>query len=267
MKVLNDHLNGKYFLVGDSLTIADIVVAGFLTMFFQTLFDAGYRKAVPHVTNWFERCMGLPSFIRRLGRVEMAQKALKPFGAKAEPIKEIVKSKSDKRNYKCIVLDNKLRCILINDPEGDKSAAAINVKVGFTLDPKEVPGVAHFLEHMLFQGTKKYPDITEYSKYISDNGGYDNAFTGQTYTNFHFDCSNEAFEGALDRLAQFFICPTFSEAATEKEANAVDSEWNMSMQSDYWHFINLWLMLSNPASMACKFDCGNLESLKGEGVR
>jgi len=43
-----------------------------------------------------------------------------------------------------------MRVLLINDPEGDKSAAALDVKVGCSLDPKPLFGTAHFLEHMLF---------------------------------------------------------------------------------------------------------------------
>jgi len=82
---------------------------------------------------------------------------------------------------------------------------------------------------MLFQGTEKYPDESEYMAYIKDNGGSNNAFTTMEDTNFHFECSNEGFEGALDRLAQFFICPIFSQESTEKEVNAVDSEYNMSL--------------------------------------
>ena len=56
-----------------------------------------------------------------------------------------------------------------------------------------------------------------------------NAFTSLTNTNYHFDCSNEAFEQALDRLSQFFICPTFSEDAADREVKAVDSEFNQSL--------------------------------------
>jgi secreted Zn-dependent insulinase-like peptidase len=43
-----------------------------------------------------------------------------------------------------------MRCILISDPEADKSAASLDVKVGCSLDPKPLFGTAHFLEHMLF---------------------------------------------------------------------------------------------------------------------
>lgn len=76
---------------------------------------------------------------------------------------KIIKSKSDKRLYKLIRLDNKLQCLLISDKEADKSAASLDVKVGCALDPKPLYGTAHFLEHMLFMGTKKYPKENEYA--------------------------------------------------------------------------------------------------------
>jgi len=58
------------------------------------------------------------------------------------------------------------------------------VNVGSTLDKKPLYGTAHFLEHMLFMGSEKYPSENEYSKYISDNGGYSNAWTSNTNTNY-----------------------------------------------------------------------------------
>jgi len=94
-----------------------------------------------------------------------------------------------------------LRCLLISDPEADKSAVSMDVKVGSSLDPKTHFGTAHFLEHMLFQGTEKYPNENEYSEFIKNNGGYNNAYTSLTNTNFHLECSNEAFEESLDRIA------------------------------------------------------------------
>ena len=75
----------------------------------------------------------------------------------------IIKSKCDQRVYKHIRLANQMRCILISDAEADKSAASLDVKVGCALDPKPLYGTAHFLEHMLFMGTEKYPSENEYS--------------------------------------------------------------------------------------------------------
>ena len=93
--------------------------------------------------------------------------------------------------------------------EADKSAASLGVKCGTALDPVPLYGTAHFLEHMLFMGTSKYPDEAEYQQYISNNGGSTNAYTAFTETNYHFDISNEGFEGGIDRFSQFFISPAF----------------------------------------------------------
>ena len=114
---------------------------------------------------------------------------------------EIVKPKTDKREYRYATLDNKIRVIYIHDPQADMAACALDVEVGAALDPSPLFGTAHFLEHMLFQGTEKYPIENEYGEFISKNGGSNNAFTSLTDTNFHFSISNEAFEECLDRLA------------------------------------------------------------------
>jgi insulysin len=102
---------------------------------------------------------------------------------------------------------------------------------------------------------------------MTNNGGSNNAYTSLTDTNYHFDCSNDAFEEGLDRLAQFFICPSFSESASEREVNAVDSEFKMSLQHDGWHYFNLLQRISNKDSLLNRFNCGNLKSLSQPGMR
>ena len=76
---------------------------------------------------------------------------------------DLLVSMSDKRQYKTVVLENQLTVLLISDPEADKSACSLDVNVGCAMDPKPLYGTAHFLEHMLFMGTQKYPDEEEYS--------------------------------------------------------------------------------------------------------
>lgn len=182
---------------------------------------------------------------------------------------QIITSPSDKRLYKHITLEgNGIQCLLISDPEADKSAASLDVKVGAALDPRPLFGTAHFLEHMLFMGTDKYPSENEYSEYITNNGGMNNAYTSLTDTNYHFDCSNEGFEGALDRFAQFFIAPILNEGSTDREMEAVDSEYNQSLQSDAWRFYSLLqAAVATEGSSLNRFGCGNKGSLKQEGIR
>ena len=166
-----------------------------------------------------------------------------------------------------ITLPNKLQALLISDPEADKSAAALDVNVGCALDPAPLFGTAHFLEHMLFQGNEKYPGENDYSEYIKDHGGYSNANTWLENTNFHFEVSNEGFEGALDIFSQFFISPSFKEDSAAREVKAVDSEYNMSLQNDSWRFLAFLCHISNEGSKLHRFFCGNVETLEQEGIR
>lgn len=61
----------------------------------------------------------------------------------------------DDRSYRLLRLPNGLEALLVQDPKTDKSAAAVDVKVGHLSDPKELAGCAHFVEHMCFLGTHK----------------------------------------------------------------------------------------------------------------
>ena len=70
----------------------------------------------------------------------------------------VIKSPNDSREYQLIELDNRLRALLISDMKSDKGAASLNVQVGSSANPPERAGLAHFLEHMLFLGTEKYPE-------------------------------------------------------------------------------------------------------------
>ena len=77
---------------------------------------------------------------------------------------KLIQSKSDKNTYKYLQLKNKLKCCLVADPEADKSSICLSVGVGSALDPREYQGLAHFWEHMLFLGTKKYPVENHYGR-------------------------------------------------------------------------------------------------------
>ncbi|CAJ2659724.1 unnamed protein product [Trifolium pratense] len=81
---------------------------------------------------------------------------------------EIVKTRIDKRSYRRIVLRNSLQVLLISDPNTDECAASMSVGVGYFSDPAGLEGLMHFLEHMLFYASEKYPVEDSYSKYITE---------------------------------------------------------------------------------------------------
>mmetsp|Transcript_17014 Transcript_17014/g.36900 ORF Transcript_17014/g.36900 Transcript_17014/m.36900 type:complete len:987 (-) Transcript_17014:124-3084(-) len=174
----------------------------------------------------------------------------------------IEKGQEDYREYRPLFLENGLKALLVHDSKCDKAAAALTVKVGSMFDPPEIPGLAHFLEHMLFLGTEKYPKEEEYKEFISQNGGSSNAFTAETYTNYHFSVGPDSLNEALDRFSQFFLKPLFNESATDRELNAVDSEHSKNLQSDAWRSMQLLRDFANPKHPLNHFGTGNVETLK-----
>ncbi|KAI9477913.1 MAG: Metalloenzyme, LuxS/M16 peptidase-like protein [Benjaminiella poitrasii] len=172
------------------------------------------------------------------------------------------KSDNDDRDYRLIKLaSNDLEVLLVHDKDTDKSSAALDVHVGHISDPNDLQGLAHFCEHLLFMGTEKYPKENDYNQYLSEHSGFSNAFTGVEDTNYYFEVGQEYLEGALDRFAQFFISPLFSDSCTERELKAVDSEHKKNRQQDTWRMFQLEKSLSNPDHPFCHFGTGNLETL------
>jgi len=160
-------------------------------------------------------------------------------------------------------LANNLQVYLISDPGAEQSAAALSVEAGSWQDPKEYPGMAHFLEHMLFMGTEAYPKEFEYMQFITDHGGMVNASTWPDRTIYMFSVNNEAFSGALDRFSHFFIDPLFSPSCINRELHAVDQEHAKNIENDNWREYMVFKETGNPAHPNAAFSTGNAKTLSG----
>ncbi len=175
------------------------------------------------------------------------------------------KSPNDDWAYRYLVLKNGLRMLLVSDPEADKAAASLVAFRGSYHDPADRAGLAHFLEHMLFIATDKYPEIDGYQAFITANGGNSNAYTASDHTNYFFDIDPAAFADGMDRFAQFFIAPSLDAASVERERNTVDSEYRLQMKDDGWRNVAASKMALNPDHPGARFNIGNLETL-GQGT-
>lgn len=170
-------------------------------------------------------------------------------------------SPNDLKQYQPQTLSNGLRVLLIHNEESDKSAAALAVNVGHFNDPKERQGLAHFLEHMLFLGTKKYPDGSEYQKFISQHGGSNNAWTATEHTCFYFDVHHQHFSGALDRFSHFFKAPLLSEEFITKERKNIDAEFKLKLKDDIRRLYDVHKETINQTHPFSQFSVGNIDTL------
>lgn len=177
-------------------------------------------------------------------------------------INGISKSANDNKNYKHLVLPNGLNIMLINDLDTTISCATMCVGSG-SLSNSDigVDGLAHFLEHMLFLGSKKYPDPNAYSSKVAEYSGDTNAYTDMDHTCYYFSSSSDGFAEILDIWAQFFINPIFLKSSVKKEMNAVDSEHSKNLNNDIWREIQLVRNISNPSNKYNGFATGNLATL------
>lgn len=173
----------------------------------------------------------------------------------------IQKSPNDDRSYAAVVLANNLQVVLVSDPTLENSAASLAVGVGSAQDPQDQQGLAHYLEHMLFLGTTKFPEPDGFMRFTQTNGGMSNAFTAFDKTNYLFQINAGKFDEALDRFSDYFKSPTFDATYSDKERNAVNNEWSMQKQQDGWIMNRLDAITGSPQSPRAKFNIGNLETL------
>lgn len=167
----------------------------------------------------------------------------------------------DSRDYRVLTLENGLNVLLVSDPEADKAAASMNVRVGSAQDPDDLQGLSHFLEHMLFLGTEPYPASDAYQRYISNNAGSHNAFTAQQDTNYFFDIEPSALPGALDRFSEFFLSPLFNADHLESERNIVHSEYMARIRDESRRENDVLNQLLNPDNPTTGFAVGSRDTL------
>lgn len=174
------------------------------------------------------------------------------------------KPATDRREYLHTTFDSGLRVLAVKDPEAEKSSFAVAVEAGSLEDPPDFQGLAHFCEHMVFLGSRKYPDKDAFSKQLALYGGTHNAYTADEETVYFGEVGSEGLEKALDIFAQFFIAPSFKREMVDKEIHAVDSEHKKNQpdtQRRLWHLIH---SKANPATPLHQFKTGDLRTLKVE---
>jgi zinc protease len=122
-------------------------------------------------------------------------------------------------------LDNGLRVIIVPTDYPDIVTIQIPVQTGSRneIEPGKT-GFAHFFEHMMFRGTKKYP-AEVYADILKKAGADQNAYTTDDYTNYHITFTKEDLEKVIELEADRFQNLSYSEDAFQTEALAVKGEY------------------------------------------
>jgi len=130
-----------------------------------------------------------------------------------------------------IILENGLKVIVVSSPTSKQSSVAVGAQIGQYDDPIHAQGLSHFLEHMLFLGTKEFPVVGDYKQFLNANNGGSNAYTSGNHTNYYLNVRSDKFEEAVNRLSRFFVSPLFDATFVEKEKSAIHNEYNLRFES------------------------------------
>lgn len=170
-------------------------------------------------------------------------------------------AETDYRAYRAVILDTGLEVLLVHDERAAKSAAALAVPVGSLDNPATQPGLAHYLEHMLFLGSAKYPQAGEFQAFLTKNGGQTNAATAYTSTVYMLEVDASAFAEAVRRMADTLAQPLLDPEYAAKELHAIDAEMESKKHSDGRRLAMLELATLHPEHPATRFTGGNLQTL------
>jgi len=127
------------------------------------------------------------------------------------------------RNVSSFVLNNGLQVVVIPDHRAPVVTHMVWYKVGGADEPKGKSGIAHFLEHLMFKGTKKIPS-GEFSKIIARNGGQDNAFTSSDYTAYFQRVAKDRLPLVMEMEADRMTGLQFTEKDMNTERKVVLEE-------------------------------------------
>jgi len=168
---------------------------------------------------------------------------------------EMIKPIYDKREYHYVTLKNGIKVLMISDPSAEQSSAALVLEVGSSLEPVEIPGLAHLLEHILSLGSKNY-DKGFYERKV-----YASAAISREEAVFYYDKLSKDFEESLEIFVDSFINPRFDFDWYNSELFRIDDEFKEKIEVKVKRFFLALRHLVDPESRFSRDYTGNLETL------
>lgn len=158
-------------------------------------------------------------------------------------------------------LANGLAVALLHDPELPQAAALVRIGAGSHQAPRAFPGLAHFLEHLFFLGSRRYPAVDGLMPLVQRLGGELNASTRETTTDFFFALAPEHLAAGLARLLDMLAAPLLAADAQRREREVLHAEfiaWSRSADTRRDLALAAGLPTDHPAA---GFHAGNRYSL------
>ncbi len=166
-------------------------------------------------------------------------------------------------DYKLQTLANGLRVMTIPMPSLESATVTVWVKTGSRNESAKINGISHFLEHMVFKGSKKRPSAKEISEVVDSIGGEFNAATSKDWTNFYIKARAGNIELAFDILSDMVLNPILSEEEIEREKGTIVEEIRMYEDTPMFRIGDVFEQLMFEGSPLGQDIAGTEESVRG----
>ncbi len=123
-------------------------------------------------------------------------------------------------------LKNRMK-VVFSKRKNDSVVVQATVKVGSNNETERISGISHFIEHMLFEGTRRRMDARMITGEIENVGGEINAYTSNEKTCFYVRVPKKYFSKALDTLSDILLHPLFDKKKISKERKVILKEINL----------------------------------------
>src|SRR5690242_6141143 len=140
--------------------------------------------------------------------------------------------------YKVSRQKSGLTLVTAEMPHMASVSLGIWVSVGGRYEPARLSGVSHFIEHLLFKGTRRR-SAKQISQDVEGIGGYLNAFTTEEMTCFYSKARHDRFQELMTVLMDMFLNSTFAPVEIEKERNVIKEELAMYLDQPQHHVLEL----------------------------
>lgn len=132
--------------------------------------------------------------------------------------------------YEKTILKNGLQVITQTRPDIETVSLGLWINTGSAYEEKNINGISHFIEHMVFKGTNKRSAL-QISEDIENAGGQTNAYTSREFTAFYAKMLKSDMPLAVDVIADFVVAPTFDASEMIKEKEVVIQEIKQSIDT------------------------------------
>eukprot|EP00397_Hematodinium_sp_SG-2012_P001538 GEMP01001541.1.p1 GENE.GEMP01001541.1~~GEMP01001541.1.p1 ORF type:complete len:1360 (+),score=363.95 GEMP01001541.1:925-5004(+) len=175
----------------------------------------------------------------------------------------------DDRTYTFGMLNNGLKFGIITDRRAVRPAYSFHVPIGSWDDPIEMSGAAHYVEHLTFLGSTKYPHARGYHDFLTTHNGEANAVTEEESTTYHTTLSSFGFREGLARLTDALLHPVLLDkrkSDDDKDDNVHEvttliSEHQRNHEQCGWRTWMMKRVVSDPRGYTGRFTAGNADTL------